>query len=984
MAKLLATWVSRHGWTARAMEIANRQALIHLASDPKASFEHVRRQLGLSFNHQREVEGRITHYPTKLDPASVTRDKWKQQAFSYGGTSDLSGFADPALDWLARERLEGERRRALLSRLTRPDLPNLVDLVQADLKYKHSGGFGSLDIHARMTQEQLEELEHRDSELLKNEEFVTARLLKLQPGPDVDWENNPDEKEAYLDRLWDFAEPLIPGFNRLKAHILYHRLDLDRSRGVYDRKRFLRYLEIPREVSYANPKWMEQQRKKADVRDAIFSVGQSVEGTPSLEPVSDDEPLVAEYVDHFFVDAKDIKPFEEVILDSWLKIRFAETKILLGQGDMEKWYSLLNDPGRYQALKDRVELAFPRHNRSVYRAEDPVSIDVDVKNVETLVVKVFEINTLNYYTSRQQEVDTSIDLDGLVAAEEKTYRYKEPPLRRFRKTFDFASLKRPGIFVVEFIGGGISSRALIRKGRLRFLEHIGAAGHVFTVLDENSVALKNASIWLGGREYAADKDGTIAVPFTAQPCRRTILLRHGDLTTLEAFDHREESYAFTAGLFVDRESLVRRNEAQLLIRPSLRVQNAPASLKLIEDATLQIRSTDRHGVEATMEIRGLDLREDRETVVPFQVPEDLASIAFTVRGRVENLAQGKKIDVSDERSFTLNGIEISDKTESVHLSRTDRGFVLYVLGKSGESRPDTPVNLALSHDHFTFQMTFTLQTDARGRVELGTLEEITGITASIPSGVSDRWTPPRAECLYPAVLHGAAGETLRVPFMAATVTRDTASLLETLDDGYRRDHFGALDLKDGFLLIQKPASGNYELTLKEPRVTIEVRVGDGARSNDWVISPKRMLEESDRDPVQISRIKAGKDDLKISVENAGPHTRVHVIGTRYLPGHSAFSELGREGLTSPRATFLSTARSAYVSGRDLGDEYRYILERKQSVKFPGNTLTRPGLLLNPWAVRSTETGVAVAAAGGEYDAEGAASMSAPAPCAEAR
>jgi hypothetical protein len=166
------------------------------------------------------------------------------------------------------------------------------------------------------------------------------------------------------------------------------------------------------------------------------------------------------------------------------------------------------------------------------------------------------------------------------------------------------------------------------------------------------------------------------------------------------------------------------------------------------------------------------------------------------------------------------------------------------------------------------------------------------------------------------------------------------------------------------------------------RITIEVRVGDGARSNDWIISPKRLLEESDRDPVQISRIKAGKDDLKISVENAGPQTRVHVIGTRYLPGHSVFYELGREGLSSPRATFLSTARSAYVSGRDLGDEYRYILERKQSVKFPGNTLTRPGLLLNPWAVRSTETGVAVAAAGGEYDAEGAASMSAPAPCAK--
>ena len=104
----------------------------------------------------------------------------------------------------------------------------------------------------------------------------------------------------------------------------------------------------------------------------------------------------------------------------------------------------------------------------------------------------------------------------------------------------------------------------------------------------------------------------------------TILLRHGTLTTLETFEHRAESYAFTAGIYVDREALTRRNEAQVLIRPSLRVHDAAVSLKLFEDAALVIRSTDRHGVGATMEIRGLELSDDRETVVPFQVPDDLA------------------------------------------------------------------------------------------------------------------------------------------------------------------------------------------------------------------------------------------------------------------------------------------------------------------------------------------------------------------------
>ena len=44
-----------------------------------------------------------------------------------------------------------------------------------------------------------------------------------------------------------------------------------------------------------------------------------------------------------------------------------------------------------------------------------------------------------------------------------------------------------------------------------------------------------------------------------------------------------------------------------------------------------------------------------------------------------------------------------------------------------------------------------------------------------------------------------------------------------------------------------------------------------------------------------------------------------------------------------------------VSAEVFGDEQRYILERRYAKKFPGNMLERPSLLLNPWAIRSTET-----------------------------
>ena len=66
------------------------------------------------------------------------------------------------------------------------------------------------------------------------------------------------------------------------------------------------------------------------------------------------------------------------------------------------------------------------------------------------------------------------------------------------------------------------------------------------------------------------------------------------------------------------------------------------------------------------------------------------------------------------------------------------------------------------------------------------------------------------------------------------------------------------------------------------------------------------------------------------------------------------------------------SRTFYESGRDIGDEYRYILDRQSARKFPGNMLERPGLLLNPWALRDTETQAEVLAGGASYAGAAAA------------
>ena len=104
---------------------------------------------------------------------------------------------------------------------------------------------------------------------------------------------------------------------------------------------------------------------------------------------------------------------------------------------------------------------------------------------------------------------------------------------------------------------------------------------------------------------------------------------------------------------------------------------------------------------------------------------------------------------------------------------------------------------------------------------------------------------------------------------------------------------------------------------------------------------------------------------------------MHVFATRYEPAYGVYDYLGRVQDREPCQTVLGGSESFYSAGRRLGDEYRYIIDRKYTAKIPGNSLNRPSLLLNPWAVRGTETGQQVAQEGEAFKAEAPSSEAVP-------
>ena len=960
---LMGLWLNaRHGsLTEGGRELMNREMLLDYGHEPKVTLDYLRHELGLSFTHQRKAGDRAISAPTVLDTSCLSAEVLLPRLLA-SNRDTLDRLEGAGLELVAVQRLTDRQRHSLLARLNRPDYPGIVGLIVADLSIPQNGHFGSLPIHSLLTLAQLDELLRQQPRVRNEAAFVTAYLSKLAPQNEVDLAADPTARQAYYDRVWAFVRTLDPVHNSLAASVLYNRLRHDEEVGSYDRARFMEYLRIPRDVRHLNPEFQAQVPRG----DHVARTGQDF-NLPGLPPIGDEEPLVRRYLLEFFRTDAGYDAYLPVLKDTFVKSLFAEAKITGGIGDPRQWAPLLS-PEAYKSLKERVDIEFSRGNPAVVGAHDAVALTAYVKNVPTLLVKVYEINTFNYYRETGQPLNLAINLDGLVATFSRRLDYKEDAERRVARTFELPELKERGVYVVELIGNGKSSRALVQKGHLNVVQDVTAAGHAFTVLDEAGRRVVGANAWLAGHEYAAGEDGRILIPFTTQPKFENLVVREGSFSTLVHFYHLAEGYALKAGIYVDRESLIRREKALVAIRPTLTVNGKPTSLKLLEEPRLVIRSTDLHGIVTEKEVAGLALREDAETVHEIMVPESTARLSVALKGRIQNLSLNSKQDLSDEAGFELNGMERTAEVQALHVEQTAAGYGIEARGKNGELLAGEPLNCFFKHRCFCDEVEVSLKTDAQGRAMLGALEDIERFRVRASSGEELSWSPSRDACSYPSALHANEGGGLCVPITwKSDNPASKVSLLESRNGQFVKDWHDILRVKDGFLELVGLPAGDYSLYLKPVGVSIAVRVTKGEIHDGFAVSSRRALELPRLAPLNVVAITPSAGQVDISLANATAFSRVHVFATRYLPAYDLFERLGLPGGVSDlQQQPWQSVLTFYESGRDIGDEYRYIIDRQQAEKYPGNMLERPGLLLNPWAVRGTEAQAETLAEGRSY------------------
>ncbi|HET9990505.1 MAG TPA: hypothetical protein VFQ65_18380, partial [Kofleriaceae bacterium] len=464
-----------------------------------------------------------------------------------------------------------------------------------------------------------------------------------------------------------------------------------------------------------------------------------------------------------------------------------------------------------------------------------------------------------------------------------------------------------------------------------------------------------------------------------------------DLAQVAALALVVEHYELELQLALDRQQLTSGRTAHALARVQLRCGGAPASLALLQQPSWDITVTDRAGV-ATTKSQPLALVDHEVAVLELPLGDDVARVHIAVRGKVAVVAEQRDEDLVAAESIEVATMHGTFATEALYLARTAAGpsrngssprprpedaallaeeghpkggWVLSALGKSGEPRAQRPVSVVLVHRWARTQLTCELATDAQGRVELGELPGVQRITATLGAS-TQTWITDDPELVCPELVV-EAGTPILVP---VPPSRSSAELVRGLSlvelrAGAPQRHVGDATITQLASAIQIAALPEGEYQLRGPGLLptgLRV-VAPTAIAMRQAVTPTEVIGLSRRAPA-IASVRVARD-LVIDVAGATPDTRVHVIATRFLVART--SPFGYTHL--PLRARRDRPRGVdYVSGRELGDEYRYVLDRRTARRYPGVLLDKPSLLLNPWSRRTTSTAVADARGGGSFRA----------------
>eukprot|EP00931_Biecheleriopsis_adriatica_P032537 TRINITY_DN18983_c0_g1_i2.p1 TRINITY_DN18983_c0_g1~~TRINITY_DN18983_c0_g1_i2.p1 ORF type:complete len:2222 (-),score=469.43 TRINITY_DN18983_c0_g1_i2:81-6668(-) len=759
----------------------------------------------------------------------------------------------------------------------------------------------------------------------------------------------------------------------LRVWLLYEILQLGVQLAIYDKDLLLRYMREAPASNALNP----------------LRIPSVVPGDFTRLPLHA-QPAVKVHLREFVLDAafvEEVKQFLEKsggmpALKELRNERCLTSGMPLGHGDIDSaWMQRLTEQSKVEILP---------HNAVEFPPEAEVKLFVRLKNVPRLTAHIFEISAENYYVLNQKPFTADINLEGVGASFEQEFSYSQTPILEHDEELAFPVLAgRPGLYVLDLVGSGLRSRAVIRKGTLSFTHKTSPVGHVAYVLGpDREVVQKGARLHLSGHWYESDesKGGRIIIPYGKQNEVLKVVISALGTAQFTEFARQAESYALKVSFGLLPESIIMGQKAKLLVRPRLLCCGRRCDPKLLRNAKVTVTmQTGEEGIPAVRSFSDFELGADAISV-EFLVPPRLKSVEASFTADVFNYSQKRPEPVMQTRSWSVedHSNESSNLCE-FYLANSAQGYEVRILGKDGEPLQGVPCQISVQGVLGNIDLP-QLASDNFGRLQLGQLPHVSCLSVTT-CGMHRTWQLlPAAGQLglsLPSQVDALENEEIRLPcpYLYISLKPHLVTLIEVCgprnwpaslqNERLRLEPTpagtGAAACRAAqaasTLVISGLGRGKYRLLMAgeegEPLIAVEVHVHQGKRLGaEYMLTPTAILENREHPSVlTISDAAALSDKVTASILGSRPGTRIHIFGFNFMPSNlprllSELQEVNRETYTAAMFPFQMW-KNLYQSDVSLGSESSYVLRRRKAESQVGNMLKKPQLCLHPRELRDT-------------------------------
>jgi len=829
------------------------------------------------------------------------------------------------------------------------DQHKIVTLVVRDLR-NTKRGWNSRAIHAKMTLAQMDNVLQNETKLLEDIKFCEAYALKLRGSKTPICGDEPVRLNEYLKSLYEFALR-SKTLHSFKALILFNFLCfLESTYEQYDRVAFERYLNIPK-----NAEFMTKRATKAVAQDNEYCI----EGIPELTAVGDDVLYIKRALCYFYQAGDKASVWKALNVD-WARVLWCEDVLFNQRGNdrfktaqkttLDKYYGA----GYSEKLRKRRIIELTPMNQKFYKVEDEVELDIRLKNIPSVVVNVYQVCAEAYYVQKLKDVPADLNLAGCEPFGSFEVSYdstNEMSLVKDKIRVSSLSNKR-GLFIIDILGGDIGVRAIIRKGSLRFIERQVDEGYRMKVLNEENVVQEDGKVWVAGNWYRADETGEILVPFAGVTNLEEPIVAstesNSSVALLSTFDRKEHKYELVVGFYIERENMLAKKRAKLVMRPNLFINEFAISLeKNMKDCTLTMTTTDNVGAKCTRVV-DVELKDTEETVSEFLVPISLRTVECTLKGKVGG------VSVETSQRFDCNSMDDGDYTANIFMYTAGAaGYVVSVQGKNGEAYPQEVLNFEFEHRMFKDTIKATLKTDHNGMVYLGRLANVRAVICRPKSSVvyrEQKWNVLCDKVNVPPVICAQVGDAIYIPW----ITRPSnPPRLRIYDKAFANGYHEKVKFRRGYIQVTDLPAGDYICFIRDNQAAnVSLHVEEGTTlmlsGNEFVQGKSKSLELSEAVPLQICTVKGTRHrGYTLALDGINENTRVHMFATTHIPRYTAFSLLAAPN-THPEVNGYVTQSCSYGAASSIAAELNYVRMRKTPKQVP-NMMTVPSVVGGKWA-----------------------------------